>query len=211
MKIDPYSAEEEKIAEISAVLKKNGVIVFPTDTFYGIGVNGLSPKAIRRVYRLKKRDPSKPLLVLISDMEMLENIVASIPDVFWHLSREFWPGPLTIVFKASSLLPPELSGSGGTIGVRLPALPWLRSLVARAGFPITATSANISGEKELDSPSEVISLFLGKVDLIVDGGKTQGGKPSTVIDLSSEKLRILRDGAIPEERLNKFLSSLGAD
>jgi L-threonylcarbamoyladenylate synthase len=201
-------AASDEIAEIVGVLRKDGVIVYPTETFYGLGVNGLSKKAIRKVFLLKKRDPFKPISVMISDLSMLQRVASDIPVSSYRLIQNFWPGPLTLVLRASSQLPEELKGEAGTVGVRLTSHGWVRSLVREAGFPITATSANISGETEISDPEKALELFEGVVDLIVDGGKTLGSFPSTVVDLSGEKPRLLREGAIPLSLIEKFLPSL---
>ncbi len=198
----------DDLGDIVEVLRNDGVIIYPTETFYGLGVNGLSRKAIQKVFRLKKRDPLKPISVVISDLSMLQRVVSEIPPYSRKLLRKFWPGPLTIVFKASSQLPKELLGEAGTVGVRLTSHGWVRTLVRKAGFPITATSANISGETDISDPEDVLRLFEGAVDLIVDGGKTEGTFPSTVVDLSGGKPCLLREGAIPLNRIEKYLPSL---
>jgi L-threonylcarbamoyladenylate synthase len=197
------SAEIKIVAEI---LNHDGVVVYPTDTFYGLGVNCFSPPAIQRAYSLKKRDPSKPLSVVISGRDMLRSVAIDIPRLFESIASEFWPGPLTIVLRASPLIPEILLGSHHTIGVRLPDHTWLRELVKTAGFPITATSANIAGEKEISDPSQAIHVFRGKVDCIVNGGITRGGLPSTVVDMTAKKPSILRQGAIPASQLERFLT-----
>lgn len=205
IKIDLQRMEMSKIRTIAEMLRTGGVIVYPTDTFYGLGVNCYIEKAIEKIYRLKKRDHSKPISLMVSDMEMVEKVAVEIPHLFRAITKEFWPGPLTLVLKASSGIPKELQSSEGSIGFRLPALPWLRELISVAEFPITATSANLSGEKEISSPEEVIKTFHGKVDLIADGGKTLGVLPSTVIDLTAGKPQIVREGAVPSSALKKYL------
>lgn len=136
---------------------------------------------------------------------MMQKIVFGIPHVFWQIADKFWPGPLTIVLKASAEFPADFLGAGASIGIRLPDLPWLRKLVRETGIPITATSANISGEREVACIEEVRENFYGKVDLIIDGGKTRGNLPSTVIDLTSKDPKILREGAIPRSQLRKYM------
>jgi L-threonylcarbamoyladenylate synthase len=121
------------------------------------------------------------------------------------LAGEFWPGPLTLVLRAAPAFPPELAGPGHTVAVRIPPAAWLRELVAEIGLPITATSANISGEREVFDPAEVIRLFEGKVDIILDGGPTPGGLPSTIVDISGDRPRVLREGAVPASALSAFL------
>lgn len=208
IKINPHRVEREKIRDIAQVLKKPGVIAYPTDTFYGLGADCFSPEEIKRIYQMKKRKAKKSIPLLIADTEEVKRIAAEIPPLFWSISSEFWPGPLTLVLKASSLLPSELLGLTQTIGVRLPAFSWLRELVKEANFPLTATSANISGEKEISHSEKIIDIFWGKVELIVDGGDTQRTQPSTVLDLTSEKPKILREGAIPTSKLKRYLSIL---
>jgi L-threonylcarbamoyladenylate synthase len=207
IEISPEIIAVDKIDEIVEVLKRNGVIVYPTETFYGLGANGFSAKAIKKVYRLKKRDPIRPLSVVISDISMLDQVVSEIPPLFRPLISEFWPGPLTIILKASPKVSKELKGEG-TIGVRLTGHKWVRSLVSRAKFPITATSANISGETPISDPKKAKELFEGNVDLVVDGGMTQGIIPSTVVDMSGEEPRLVREGKIPSSQLKIFLPSL---
>lgn len=194
-----------ELHKIVSVLKKDGLIVYPTETFYGLGANCFSPEAVKKIFALKKRAKAKPLPVVISGWSMLDSVVAEIPTSAQPFLRKFWPGPLTVVFPASPLLPEELHGGTSSIGVRLPAHAGLRDLVKCAGFPITATSANISGEGEYSDPKTVLDKFWGKVDCIVDGGKTRGGLPSTVIDLTSTEPRILREGAIPVSEMQRLL------
>jgi len=205
LKVDPNLVEIDRINHIVKVLQGEGVIVYPTDTFYGIGVNCFSEESIDKIFYLKKRETYKPISLVISDVEMLREVAVDIPEVFTTIYREFWPGPLTLIFKASTRLPQSLLKGEMTIGVRLPAHPWLRELIRRAGFPLTATSANISGEKEISDPEETIEIFSGKVDLIVNAGKTRGKLPSTILDLTSKKPEILREGAIPQAMLEKYL------
>lgn len=205
LKIDVDRIENSKIAQISSSLKKDKLVIYPTETFYGLGANCFSERGVVRIYRLKQRDRDKPLSVIVSGMDMVWGVTLERPDLFNSLSSQFWPGPLTIVLKASEKLPEHITGRSGTIGIRWPDHKWLNALVEKAGFPITATSANLSGAGEISSPEEAFDVFNGKVDLLVDGGKTQGKLPSTVISLVSGKPRILRQGAVSEEELKPFL------
>jgi L-threonylcarbamoyladenylate synthase len=205
IEIKPGPVDAAKIAKIADILHKDGVMAYPTDTFYGLGAGAYSERAIRKIYLLKKRERGKPLSVVISGIDMAEKVAASLPPAFSDLSRKFWPGPLTLVIKAKPLFPPQMLGPGGSLALRLPDVPWLLELVRQMDVPITATSANISGDKEIDTREEVIEIFSGKVDLIVDGGKTPGGLVSTIVDLTSAKPRVLREGAVPSERLRRYL------
>ena len=208
IKVRPDFVEPDKLEEIVSVLRKEGIIVYPTETFYGLGVNIFVPRAIHRVYRLKKRDPSRPLPVVISDPGMLRDVIMDLPSVYEPLISAFWPGPLTVILKASPGVPETLQGSSGTVGVRLTGYKWLRALIRRAGFPLTATSANLSGEAEISDPEKAFKLFEGKVHLMVDGGKTRGFLPSTVVDLTGDKPRLVREGAVSSLRLREFLPTL---
>ena len=152
IKINPALVESDKVKNIAGILQEEGIIAYPTDTFYGLGASCFSEKAIQRIYHLKKRKLSKPISIIISDINMVRDIAKDIPSLFWKMAGELWPGPLTLVLKASSTLPSGLLGSGDSIGVRQPALSWIRELLEETAFPITATSANISGEKEIADP-----------------------------------------------------------
>jgi L-threonylcarbamoyladenylate synthase len=205
LKINPNAVEPAVIRDITRVLAGDGVIVYPTDTFYGLGANCVSPKALQKIFEVKKRPSSKGLPVLVSGLEMAEGMAAELPPIFHTLASRFWPGPLTLVLKAASHLPAELVGPGRTIGVRLPAFPWLQALIRETGVALVTTSANISGEGEIDLAEDVIRVFKGKAELIVDGGRTPGGKPSTVVDLTGEKPILIREGVLGIKELRKFL------
>lgn len=205
LKIDPNDVGAGAIRAIAGVLARDGVIAYPTETFYGLGANCLSRKALRRVFEIKQRPSSKGLPVLVSDLKMAEGLAARLPPAFYSLASRFWPGPLTLVVKAADRLPPELVGPAHAVGIRLPAVPWLQALIRESGFALVTTSANISGRGEIASAEEVKRAFLDKVDLIVDGGPTPGRKPSTVIDLTGRKAVLIREGIIGEKELEEFL------
>jgi len=183
--------------EIAEALLGGAVAAYPTETFYALGAASFSKRGVERIYRLKGRDASKPLSVIASDLDMVAEIVAPLPAAFAALAAEFWPGPLTLVLPAAASLPEFLVGPGRTIAVRIPPLAWLRSLVAELAEPLTATSANLAGQKELSDPAEVAALVTGKVEWLLDGGRTPGGLPSTIVDITGEVPRVLREGAIP--------------
>ena len=203
--INPEEIEEDKLGVACKILKKEGVVIYPTETYYGLGAGCFFRSAVKQIYGLKKRDDVKPMSVVISDIGMLSSIMAEMHPLFPALAAAFWPGPLTMIFKATPPIPQELLGAGNTVGVRLPSHPWLRALVKCAGFPLIATSANVSGQKAISDPDRVISKFEGKVELIINGGKTPGKFPSSVIDLSTDNPKILRDGAVPASELKKYL------
>ena len=204
IQIDSASVDRETILSIAAVLRAGGIMAYPTETFYGLGGNCFSDETVAKIYALKVRDAGKPLSLIASDLDMVSRISSDLPPVFFRLAEAFWPGPLTIVLPAAPSFPEARTGPGRTVGVRIPPVPWLREVVRESGFPITATSANLSGETEISDPQEVIRLCDGKIELIVDGGKTPGTKPSTVIRIGPEPPRILREGAIAAADLKKI-------
>jgi L-threonylcarbamoyladenylate synthase len=208
LKIDPDAAELPQASDIAADLCAGSVIAYPTETFYALGAAAFSRKAVERIFRLKRRDASKPLSFIVSDMDMVDDVVSSLPWPFAALAAEFWPGALTLVLPAAAGLPDSILGPGGTIAVRIPPLPWLRALVRDVGEPLAATSANLSGDREPADPAEVRALFETKVDLIIDGGPTPGGAPSTIVDLTGRMPRVLREGRIPAARIAAFVRGL---
>jgi L-threonylcarbamoyladenylate synthase len=190
----------------AAVLKGGGVMVFPTETFYGLGGNGLSRDVIERIFRLKGRQRGKPLSLVVADTAAAERAAASLPGRFARLAENFWPGPLTLVLPASPAFPDELTGGTGTVAVRVPGHEWLRAVLSEAGLPLIATSANLSGAPPIVEGAAAVSAFRGRVDLVVDAGRCPGGRPSTVLDLTREPPRILRRGAVPAARLAPILA-----
>lgn len=205
VRIDPMAGGAAGAREVADALLAGAVAACPTETFYALGAAAFSRRAVDRVRRLKGRDASKPLSVLASDLDMVAAIAAATGPSFIALAGEFWPGPLTVVLPAAAGVPEFLLGPGRTIAVRIPPVPWLRALVREMSEPLTATSANLSGESELADPAEVAALFDGKIELIVDGGPTAGGLPSTIVDLAGDRPRVLREGRIPASRLEPFL------
>ncbi len=189
--------ESLPLGEIAEALLGGAVAAYPTETFYALGAAAFSTQGVERIYRLKGRDASKPLPLIASDPDMVAGITASLPASFAALAAEFWPGPLTLVLPAAAGLPDFLVGPGRTVAVRIPPLAWLRALVAELAEPLTATSANLAGEKELADPADVAALVEGKVEWMLDGGRTPGGLPSTIVDITGDRPRILREGAIP--------------
>jgi L-threonylcarbamoyladenylate synthase len=205
VRLGQAAADIPEVKDIASALLTGAVAAYPTETFYALGAAALSKKGVDRVFRLKARDPSKPLSFVVCDMDMLRDVVSSLPADFMVLAAEFWPGPLTVVLPAAAGFPERLLGPGRTIALRIPPSAWLRSLVREMSEPLTATSANLSGERELADPVEVKALFDGQVDLIIDGGRAPGGRPSTIVDLAGDRPRILREGEIPAARIEALL------
>jgi L-threonylcarbamoyladenylate synthase len=201
----PGEAGLAQTRDIARALLDGAVAAYPTETFYALGAAAFLEKAVNRIFRLKRRDTAKPLSFIVSDLDMIRSVAVPPSPFFVSLAGEFWPGPLTIVLPAAASVPERLLGPARTIALRVPPLAWLRALVRELGEPLTATSANLSGEKELTDPQEVKELFEGKVDLVLDGGPAPGGPPSTIVDLSGERPRILREGRIPAARIEAFI------
>jgi L-threonylcarbamoyladenylate synthase len=207
LRIAPEAVDRSSILEVAGVLRAGGIVAYPTETFYGLGALVSVEKAVRKIYGLKKRDRGKPLPVILSGLEMLESMAAELPASCLALAGRFWPGPLTLVIRVKEAFPGLILGPGHSLGVRVPPVAWLRNLVGGLGVPITATSANLSGESELADPAAVIELFDSKVEMIIDAGRTPGGLPSTVLDLTSGFPRVLREGAVSLSELKDFLEA----
>jgi L-threonylcarbamoyladenylate synthase len=186
---------DEVINEAIAILKKGGIIAYPTETFYGLGAKYDMDSALKRLYEIKKRPQEKTMPLIIGSIEELSLVTDSLNESARRLMDKFWPGPLTIIFRARSGLS-EYIVSEGKVAVRIPGESFALRLAKAAGFPITSTSANISGMPPADSASMVSDYFGEKVDLIIDGGKTKGRLPSTIVDITGDISKTLRRGAI---------------
>jgi L-threonylcarbamoyladenylate synthase len=195
LRVDSAAPDRTVLAAAARVLAGGGIVGFPTETFYALGVAALDAGAARRSFDLKGRPRSSPLLVLVDSVEMAERI-AEIPERARSLIARHWPGPLTLVLPARPGLPDEVTASTGTVGVRLSAHPVARGLVAALGAPVTAPSANLSGASPPTVAADVVRAFGERIELVLDGGATAGGPPSTVLDVTVEPPRVIRAGAV---------------
>jgi len=202
IKISPDNPEPDRIEEAVALLRKGGVIAFPTETFYGLGADAGNERAVKQIFEIKGRDFRTPVPLIIGKKEELAGLVEDIPPLAETLMTRFWPGPLTLVFRASGPVDPGLMAGTGTIGIRLSSHPIALALAGALGGPITATSANRSGKKECTSARDVLDQLGGRLDGIIDGGLTAGGLGSTILDVTCDPPRILRQGAISTARLH---------
>jgi L-threonylcarbamoyladenylate synthase len=207
--------DEETIAEAInqaiGILREGGIISYPTETFYALGVKCDLPRSLKRLYELKERPREKAMPVIIGRRESLSRIVSPewlehIPPLAQSLMDRFWPGPLTLLFPAQEGLPEDLTADTGMIAVRMPGESFALPLTQHAGCPITATSANLSGRPPADSAEMVVDYFGEGIDLVIDGGQAPGGLPSTIVDVSGEKVTIVREGAITRDEIERFTS-----
>jgi len=206
MKTQFFKQEDPLALQLAVDLLQSGeVVAFPTDTVYGIGARADSAVAIEKLYQIKARSMDKPIPVMIADVQQLEQLAETIPDVVRRLADWFWPGALTIVLTKRSDLPENLTSLPG-VGIRVPAHPFPLELLRQCG-PLAVTSANLSGQPEALNASEVMAQLDGKLALIVDGGDSQGGFPSTVVDLTLGYPRILREGPISLEMISQALGN----
>ncbi len=195
------------IHHVAQCLQEGGVVAVPTDSFYALAVSPFNQAALERLVYIKGDRIHKPFPVLVGDLSQLARLTENIPDVARTLMEVFWPGLLTLVLEARSTLLPILTGGQGTIGVRQPNDPRVCELMKHTG-PLTGTSANRTGQPPAQSAGDVMQQLGSAVDLIVDGGPTPGGQPSTVLQILPEP-RILRQGAISREQLQKVLAADG--
>jgi L-threonylcarbamoyladenylate synthase len=199
------SSEAEEITGAVAALRRGAVIVFPTETLYGLGADALNSTAVEQVFQLKGRDPSNPIPVLVADQEMLLTLVTDIPKTAKALMNHFWPGPLTLVLPARRGIPRRLVNSTGGIGVRVSSQPIATQLVLALGRPVTATSANPSGKEPARNIAEAKKYFAGRIEIFVDGGALTAKTGSTVIEVIENSVTIIRKGQINSSELRNIL------
>lgn len=189
---------EAALLEAAKCLRQGGLLAFPTETSYGLGVDPFNSTALQRLFAVKQRPAAKPVLVLVENQTQVPLLAAQVPDALQELMNRFWPGPLTVVCPARSDLPDLLTGGSGTVGIRQSPEPTAARLLAAFGGPITATSANCSGQPAAVTAADVKTIFASQIDLIIDGGRTPGGPGSTLIGCDAQgRLRCLRKGRIP--------------
>lgn len=207
LNINPDAPEKEKIREASSVIRRGGLVALPTDTLYGLGVDAFNEEAISQVYKVKKRERKKPLSILISKEEELRDLVTEIAESAKVLMKKFWPGPLTLILPASKKMSKLLTANSGTVGVRVPDNKIALALTRESRVPITSPSANISGHPGPRSCEDVLNQLGGKIDLVIDGGPSNSGLPSTVVDIREGSLNILREGKISKTTLEAILNA----
>jgi L-threonylcarbamoyladenylate synthase len=194
--LDARAPALSTLDEAAEVLRAGGLVAFPTESFYGLGAHALQPESVARVFTVKGRPPSKPLLVLVDSIAMAEMLAEDIPAAVRDLMTRHWPGPLTLVLQAAPVVPAVLTAGTGTIGVRMPGNAIALGLVRAARFPVTAPSANPSGDPPPTSAAVVRQYFGDQIEMILDGGDTVGGAGSTIADCTAWPPRVLRQGSV---------------
>ncbi len=211
-KADLSRSDSAEVIQIAAkILREGGLVAFPTETVYGLGGNGLDSEACEKIYIAKGRPSDNPLILHISELEELNPIVREISPAARKLMEAFWPGPLTLVFPKSDVVPEKATGGLDTVAVRFPNHPVARAIIKAAGLPIAAPSANSSGKPSPTRASHVEFDLNGKIDMIVDGGAAEWGLESTIVDVSGEIPVILRPGAVTKEMMEEVVGRVEID
>jgi tRNA threonylcarbamoyl adenosine modification protein (Sua5/YciO/YrdC/YwlC family) len=206
--VNPMQPRPDRVAAAAAVLEAGQTAALPTETFYGLAVDCSNAEALLALNRLKRKPENSPLLLLMGEPSQVVEVADSVPPKFEELAQLFWPGPLTLVIPASPRLPAEVSGGLGTVAVRVPGLALPRHLARALGKPVTGVSANLHGQRPCRTAADVAAIFPDGVEVILDGGPSQGGAPSTIIDLTREPPMVLREGILPSSSLSPFLPDL---
>jgi L-threonylcarbamoyladenylate synthase len=201
LRLDPTAPDPAVIAEAAALLRAGGLVAFPTETVYGLGANAFDAEAVAAIFYAKGRPANDPIIVHLGDMAQLAQVTAHAPPLAQTLAQAFWPGPLTLVLPRGPRIPPNVSAGRDTVAVRMPAHPVARALIAAAGVPVAAPSANTFSRPSATTAQHVFDDLNGRIALILDGGPTPLGVESTVLDLTGAQPVILRPGGVSEEAL----------
>ena len=193
------------LRKASFVLRRGGIVAFPTETVYGLGAHAFDPVAVKKIFEAKGRPADNPLIVHIAEIDAIENVASRISDEAKLLMKAFWPGPFTLVLPKHPRIPLEVTAGTDTVAVRLPAHPIARELLRVTGFPIAAPSANLAGKPSPTEAMHVAEDLSGRIDLLLDGGRAGIGLESTVVDASGDKIILLRQGAVTAEAMKKVL------
>ena len=197
--------EELKIP--AKIIKEGGIVIFPTETVYGIGTNGLNKEAIKKLYEVKQRPLNKPISLLVSNIEMVNQVAKNISKLEYKIMQNFFPGPLTIILEKKDIVPDILTANTNTVGIRMPSGEIARKLIEYAGIPIATPSANISGKPSGTNIKDIQKDFEGKVDYFIDNGESKLGIPSTIVRVINNEVHILRDGSISKEEINNIVKN----
>jgi tRNA threonylcarbamoyl adenosine modification protein (Sua5/YciO/YrdC/YwlC family) len=196
LKVDSENPEIGVLLEAAEAVLRGGVIAFPTDTLYGLGCSLFDVSAVEMVARLKRRDLSLAVISLIPEPRQVYGLANEVSEVAERLMQRFWPGPLSLIFRAAPIVPARVRGAGGTVALRCPKDTLCLKLLDRIGGPVVSSSANLSGQRPAETAEEVVRIFGNQLDLVIDGGPRHGGVPSTLVDVTGPKPRLLRRGMI---------------
>jgi L-threonylcarbamoyladenylate synthase len=205
LSIDPHAPDAGVIGTAARAIRAGGIVAMPTDTLYGLAANPFDAAALAAIQRLKERPEERAVPLVAADVEQISATLGVLPMLARLLAVRFWPGPLTMLMQAPARLPAEVTGGTGRVGVRVPAHAVARALCAACGTPLTATSANKSGQPATNDPDAVAASLGSGIDLLLDAGVTPGGPPSTIIDVTDATPRVIRQGAIPWEHIQACL------
>ncbi len=212
MNTQVFSASDPKTPELAAaIIRRGGLVAIPTETVYGLGADGLNPEAVEKIFRAKGRPNDNPLILHVTGVEQLPLFCHDIPEAAYRLAQRFWPGPLTMVLPARDNVPKCTTAGLSTVAMRCPKTEVTRKIIALAGVPIAAPSANLSGKPSTTTAEHVLHDHNGNIDAIVDGGPCAVGVESTIVDLTEERPRLLRPGGITPEQLMEVLGDLVID
>ena len=203
VKIHSDESLRKGLDEAAKIISEGGIVAFPTESFYGLGADVTNPDAIKRLFKIKRRNSDLPILILISSLRKLPKYVTSIPPGAKRIGEKFWPGGLTMIFQSSPILPLVLTAGKGKVGIRISSHPLANALSRALDVPITATSANISGRPPCIMADQVVECLGDDLDLILDGGATEGRYPSTILDVTVDPPLIIREGIIKTEEIIK--------
>lgn len=204
MKTEVLQPDEQAIQKAAALLREGDLVGMPTETVYGLAANALNPAALLKIFKAKGRPQDNPLIVHISDLSMLDGLVSRLPTIAKSLAQAYWPGPLTMILPKGKQIPYEATAGLESVGIRFPSHPVAQKLIAAAGLPLAAPSANLSGKPSPTTAAHVYEDLNGKIPLILDGGECSVGLESTVIAVGEESVRLLRPGGITVEMLERF-------
>lgn len=210
-KINHVNKEMNRIVQAGQMIRDGGLVAFPTETVYGLGANGLDESSVQKIFMAKGRPSDNPLILHIAHLEDVNPLVKMLPEKALQLAERFWPGPLTLIFKRSELVPETVSGGLSTVAIRMPDHPVALALIEASGVPLAAPSANRSGRPSPTTAQHVLQDLEGRIDYVLDGGPTGLGLESTVLDLTVDVPTILRPGAISREDLLDILNDVAVD
>ena len=208
IRVDPKKPSRERIRDAAKIIREGGLVAFPTETVYGLGADALNESAVRKIFEVKQRPMDDPIIVHISRDNTLQLLAAEVPEVTFKLVKKFWPGPLTLVLKKSKIVPAVVTAGLDTVAVRMPSNKIAHMLIEEADVPIAAPSANLFGKPSPTTAEHVRQDLYGKIDMIIDGGQTEIGVESTVLDLTVSPPMILRPGGVTHEELESILGEV---